>query len=197
MMMNMPELYIIKSNSPMKGYKGMHSDMTCRGFQYEVGKEYEIEGSLMMCNNGFHFCKYLIDAFNYYDVNFNPNFRYFEVESKGELLIGKDKCVTSKIAIVRELSKIEINRGKYSFYYGESAKFYNSGNGVNGDKQCGDGFVHNYSYCNGKYEYISCGDGLCSFKGDGSGFGYGLFNSFGSGNGAGFGHNIQQVLLFK
>lgn len=27
----------------MTTYKGMNADMTCRGFQYEVGKEYETE----------------------------------------------------------------------------------------------------------------------------------------------------------
>ena len=30
----------------MKTYKGFNKDLTCRGFQYEVGKEYEIEGGI-------------------------------------------------------------------------------------------------------------------------------------------------------
>ena len=40
----------------MKGYKFMESDMTCLGFQYEVGKEYSLEGELRICESGFHFC---------------------------------------------------------------------------------------------------------------------------------------------
>jgi hypothetical protein len=35
----------------MKGYKGMKSDMTCRGMQYEIGKTYQDKGGLA---NGVH-----------------------------------------------------------------------------------------------------------------------------------------------
>ena len=30
----------------MKGYKGMESDMTCRGMQFEVGKTYHVGGKI-------------------------------------------------------------------------------------------------------------------------------------------------------
>ncbi len=30
----------------MKAYKGFNKDMTCRGFQYEEGKEYEQDGKI-------------------------------------------------------------------------------------------------------------------------------------------------------
>ena len=30
----------------MKTYKGFDKNLQCRGFQYEVGKEYEIEGEI-------------------------------------------------------------------------------------------------------------------------------------------------------
>ena len=56
-------------------YKGMNLDMTCRGFQYEVGKEYE-EKKANVCECGFHACKYPLDVFNYYPPNSS---RYFEV----------------------------------------------------------------------------------------------------------------------
>lgn len=42
----------------MKGYKGFDKNLQCRGFQYEVGKTYELgDKKLEMCSNGFHFCK--------------------------------------------------------------------------------------------------------------------------------------------
>ena len=38
----------------MKGYKGFDKDLSCRGFQYEIGKTYECEGKITLCENGFH-----------------------------------------------------------------------------------------------------------------------------------------------
>lgn len=40
----------------MKGYKVFNSDWTCRGYQYEVGKTYEIAESPKCCKVGFSFC---------------------------------------------------------------------------------------------------------------------------------------------
>ena len=44
----------------MKGYKIFNSDWTCRGFQYEVGKTYEMKEDPICCERGFHFCGKLI-----------------------------------------------------------------------------------------------------------------------------------------
>ena len=49
----------------IKSYKGMNKDMTCRGFQYEIGKEYETN-SAKACTSGFHACEYPLDVLNYY-----------------------------------------------------------------------------------------------------------------------------------
>ena len=40
----------------VKGYKGFNQDLTCRGFQYEIGKTYEYNGEIELCSSGFHFC---------------------------------------------------------------------------------------------------------------------------------------------
>ena len=39
--------------------------MTCKGFQYEEGKEYHEEEAIV-CRKGFHACEYPLDCFNYY-----------------------------------------------------------------------------------------------------------------------------------
>ena len=60
----------------MKLYKGFDKNLKCRGFQYEVGREYE-EDKAELCRNGFHACENPIDVFNYYPP---ADSRYCEVE---------------------------------------------------------------------------------------------------------------------
>ena len=65
----------------IKSYKGFKKDMTCKGFQYEEGKEYETEKA-ECCETGFHACEYPLDCFNYYSPNESV---FHEVEQNGEL----------------------------------------------------------------------------------------------------------------
>ena len=83
-------------------YKGMNTDMTCRGFQYEVGKEYETDKA-KACECGFHACEYPLDVFGYYPP---ANSRYFEVEQSGETdrSGGDSKVASTKIKIGAEIS---------------------------------------------------------------------------------------------
>ena len=52
-------------NKTIKGYKGFDKDMECRGFQYEVGKEYSTDKAIA-CTTGFHLCEKPFDVFQYY-----------------------------------------------------------------------------------------------------------------------------------
>ena len=83
-------------------YKGMDKDMKCRGFQYEVGGEYETDEA-KACECGFHACEYPLDVFNYYPP---AGSRFFEVEQSGNLSkSGEDtKVASTKIKIGEELS---------------------------------------------------------------------------------------------
>lgn len=45
------------SKKVIKSYKAFDKNMQCRGFQYEVGKEYEMDGEIKCCDRGFHACK--------------------------------------------------------------------------------------------------------------------------------------------
>ena len=60
----------------MKAYKGFDKDLKCRGFQYEVGKEYETENA-KLCDTGFHACENPLNTLNYYQPG---DSRYCEVE---------------------------------------------------------------------------------------------------------------------
>ena len=83
-------------------YKGMDKDMKCRGFQYEVGGEYETARA-KACECGFHACEYPLDVFDYYPP---AGSRFFEVEQSGSISkSGEDtKVASTKIKIGAELS---------------------------------------------------------------------------------------------
>ena len=55
-------------NNRVKAYKAFNQDMTCRGFQYEVGKTYKHEGDASLCKTGFHACLHPLAVLNYYPV---------------------------------------------------------------------------------------------------------------------------------
>lgn len=81
--------------------KGMDKDMRCRGFQFEIGKEYKIEnngGGLKLCSDTvFHYCKSLQQVHKYYSCDDKTN-RYFKIEILGEEITNKKntKVITSE-----------------------------------------------------------------------------------------------------
>ena len=84
-------------------YKGFDKDMKCRGYQYEVGKDYEQDGPIKCCNNGFHACEFPFDVFGYYAPG--DNSRYCAVTQSGDIDKRSDdsKVVSSKIHIETEI----------------------------------------------------------------------------------------------
>lgn len=86
----------------IKSYKGFNKDMTCRGFQYEEGKEYE-ESNALVCKKGFHACEYPLDCLSYYSPSENV---YHEVEQSGKISkkSGDTKVASTKIKIGAKLS---------------------------------------------------------------------------------------------
>ena len=81
----------------IKSYKGFNKDMTCRGFQYEEGKEYETDRA-EACKCGFHACEMPLDTFKYYKPSESI---YHEVEQSGEFSKDSDnsKVASTKIKI--------------------------------------------------------------------------------------------------
>ena len=85
----------------MKGYKIFNEDWKCQGFQYEVGKTYEMDGGIELCRRGFHFCEKLEECFNFYEaVTWN---HIAEVEALGATKTDGNKTVTNKIKIIKEI----------------------------------------------------------------------------------------------
>lgn len=82
-------------------YKGFKKDLSCRDFQYEVGKEYEHQGIIELCESGFHACENPFDVLSYYDDMLDN--RYCEVEQSGQIKSDDKKSASSKISIKAEI----------------------------------------------------------------------------------------------
>ena len=85
----------------MKAYKGFDKDLRCRGFQYDVGGEYEKQEA-NICREGFHACENPLDTLRYYRPG---DSRYCEVdlEDNGQRESGDSKVCGKKIKIGAEI----------------------------------------------------------------------------------------------
>ena len=109
----------------MKAFKGFKKDLTCRGFQYEEGKEYHTERA-ECCEEGFHACEYPLDCFGYY----NPAESVFhEVELSGnmdkknddtkvcatDIKIGARISIAGLVKAAIEFTMSRVNKEKESY----------------------------------------------------------------------------------
>jgi hypothetical protein len=94
-------------NKPIKSYKAFDENMRCRGFQYEVGKEYDMNGDIQCCKRGFHACESPMEVWDYYDMLTS---RFAEVEQSGKISTEADstKICSSHITIKAELKLADI-----------------------------------------------------------------------------------------
>lgn len=95
------------SEKVIKSYKAFDKNMQCRGFQYEVGKEYEIDGEIKCCDRGFHACKSPMEVWEHYDM---LSSRFAEVEQSGKIDEegNSTKVCSSRIKIKAELKLTDI-----------------------------------------------------------------------------------------
>ena len=89
----------------IKGFKGFDKDLKCRGFQYEIDKEYSTDKAVS-CETGFHYCENPLDVLGFYapcDGTGTPN-RFCEVEGSADF----DKSESDKICCTHLKVKAEI-----------------------------------------------------------------------------------------
>ena len=97
----------------MKAYKGFNKDMTCMGFQYEIGKAYETDAA-DLCSIGFHACENPLDCFGYY-APAASRYCEVEIEDNGQRSPEDSKVVGRKIKIGAELSTEQICRLHFEY----------------------------------------------------------------------------------
>ena len=94
-----------KEGKMIKAYKGFDKDLKCRGFQYEVGKEYVTDHAIA-CTTGFHCCENPFDVFGFYAPCDNNGFinRFCEVEAGGDIDTSKeDKISCTHLKVKAEI----------------------------------------------------------------------------------------------
>jgi hypothetical protein len=92
-----------EAGQKITAYKGFDKNFQCRGFQYEVGKEYKSGKPVKVCRSGFHACTNPLEVWDYYPVY---NSRFAEVELGGVIDKegGDSKICSSEIKIKKELT---------------------------------------------------------------------------------------------
>ena len=104
----------------IKAYKGFNKDMTCRGFQYEEGKDYETD-SAKVCKKGFHACEYPLDVFRYYEPSKSV---FHEVELDGDIdkYSNDSKVASTKIHIGARLDIAGLVKASVEFIKNKCVK---------------------------------------------------------------------------
>ena len=129
----------------MKGYKAFNNDLTCRGMQYEIGKEYTFDGELIPCIQGFHFCETIADCYNFYPME--DDTRICEVEALGDIAEDGIKRVTNRIKVIAEIlsdNQRKGNTGTSNSGYSNSG-YSNSGNSNSGYGNSGNSNSGNWN----------------------------------------------------
>lgn len=117
----------------MRGYKAFNKDLTCRGMQYEIGKEFVFEGKLIPCKQGFHFCETIGDCYKFYKQD--ESVRICEVEATGDIVEHEYKHVTNRIKILREITNKNLKKGNTG---NNNTGYLNSGDENYGNINSGD-----------------------------------------------------------
>ena len=106
----------------VKSIKGTDTNIQCRGYQFEVGKEHEIEGAIDVCGSGFHACpvdQHPLAVFEFYAPGTS---RYWEVAQSGDVSKKDTKLASAKITIDFELSIGDLVKRAWDYVWNAADK---------------------------------------------------------------------------
>ena len=86
----------------MLAYKVFHENLNSRGFQYEIGKTYQMDEEPVPGHRGFHACLVLDDVFKYCRPC-GDTYRICKVDLAGTVAEGHHKVASNRITILEEL----------------------------------------------------------------------------------------------
>ena len=111
-----PETKIVKS------IKGTDVNLQCRGFQFELGKEYSTEGRIIACENGFHACPVEHHPFSVFDYYAPAGSRFFEVSQSGSGNPSGNKLASATIRIDFELTIGDLVKRAWEYVWARATK---------------------------------------------------------------------------
>lgn len=118
----------------MIGYKAFNYDLTCKGMQYEIGKEYKMDEKPIPCKRGYHFCKTIAYCYIYYGMSNST--RICKIEAIGDIETNDNiKYCTNHIRILEEVTEEYMRKGNTT---SSSSGYCNSGNWNSGDRNSGN-----------------------------------------------------------
>ena len=100
--------------------KGFDKDLKCRGYQFEIGKDYKIDlpegyeltGKDLCSNRVFHFCDSLSKVHGFYSCHEKEHNRFCIIEVLGQFCEDNEKCGSNYIRVVREIAGEELKIAK-------------------------------------------------------------------------------------
>lgn len=92
------------------GFKGFDRTLRCRGFQYEIGGTYTMNGGVQVCARGFHACPLTTNVFGAFEVYPPGKSRYCRVLQSGDIDRDQRKAASTTITVLNELSLADVAR---------------------------------------------------------------------------------------
>lgn len=95
-----------------KAFLIKNGQLYCHNEKYREDVENSVRGTLVLCNNGIHYCTNLFEIFNYYYGEIDKDIAIYEIEV-GDKVLKNDrdsKCCTNSCILKKRLYREDIMR---------------------------------------------------------------------------------------
>jgi hypothetical protein len=93
-----------KAKNAIVAWKGFSKELSCNGYQFEIGKSYAHEGTVKACASGFHACTNPFDVWSYYPLGDDNRFCRVQLSGKTDTHKGDSKIAAETIFIETEVN---------------------------------------------------------------------------------------------
>ena len=105
----------------MKGYKGFNDKLQCtpegKVFQYEVGKTYTHNGTVLLCRSGFHFAEHPLDVLSYSNPGDASRYAEIEADEVSDKTEKDSKRVAKSLTIKAEIKAPALIKAAVEFVF--------------------------------------------------------------------------------